>query len=69
MLTAVNQVSLSFVQSLQVMYFHLYLLSSIWTHPCYFPHTLRLEAAAQRIDEGAMEFSRRPLGVLDVQSP
>jgi len=37
--------------------------------PLLFPHTPKIEAAAQRIDEDAMEFSRRPSGVLGVWSP
>ena len=34
-----------------------------------FPYPQIIVIVAQKIDEGAMEFSRRPLGVLSVRSP
>ena len=68
MLTAVNQVSYPFFKP------SCHLLLPILAEfdmdsSLLFPHTPRLEAVAQRINEGAMEFSRRPSGVLGVWSP
>jgi hypothetical protein len=68
MLIVVNQVGLSLFKP------SCHLFPPVLTEfdkdsPLLFPHTLRLVAAAQRIDEAAMEFSRRPSGVLGIRNP